>query len=199
MSFNRLTIQSLQAERQRAAYTSLNGLGKTTLDEATYRPTVDYVKAGDVIRVDLVWFRPTGLFANVPALYAAFRQRLSAHFNLIALSPQEYWLSAGGNILIDVQPRGDYGRLADVVSVVMGDAQSAGLNVDVARTRGEFISKTETTGGHVPSTIPDPKDTKTENEGNNDLESFFNKLTASPVTLAAIIGGVIILVIAAKK
>lgn len=200
MSFNRLTIQSLQAERQRVAYQGLSGLG-----DANTRPSVDYVKAGDVIRVNVAWYRPTGWFADVPALYTAFRNGLAAVFNVVAMSPQEYWLSAGGDITVDVQTRGDFARLGDVVSVVMNRAQAAGLNVNVASSRGEFISKVETTGGNVPATLPDPSRNTTPSPSpilsnvGSTATSFIDSLTSSPVTLAVILGAAVILVIAAKK
>lgn len=183
--------------QQQLAQRGFAGLGETRIGDS--RPSIDYVKAGDVIRVNLVWFRPTGLFADVPALYAKFRSALSSVFGVIAMSPQEYWLSAGGDIIIDVQPRSDYSRLADVVSIVANRAQTSGMNVDVARTRGEFISKVETTGGDVAPTLPDPRTVPSADNSGDGIASFFSGLTQSPVTLAVILGAAVVLVIAAKK
>ncbi len=196
MSFNRLTVQSLQAARQRVAYSGFSGLGETRIDASYFnqRPSVDYVKAGDVIRVNVVWNRATGWFVtDTASIYAAFRAKLSGAFNVAAMSPAENW-TPGGTIAVDVQTRGDFSKLADVVSIVASNAQSAGLSVDVARTRGEFVSKVEETGGTPTPTIRDPRE-----QQSSSIESFFSNLTQSPVTLAVILGAAVILVIAAKK
>ena len=187
MSFNRLTVQSLQGYA---------ALGSTTLDEKVYqaRPSIDYVRAGDVIRVNLVWKRATQWFTfDMAPIYTAFKGALGNAFNVVAMSPVESW-APGGTISVDVQTRGDFSRLADVVSVVANRAQSAGLSVDVASTRGEFISKVETTGGTPEPTIRDPRE-----QPSGGFEDFFNNLTKSPVTLAVILGAAVVLVIAAKK
>lgn len=195
MSFNRLIIQSLQAERQRAAYAGLSGLGETRIDASYFeRPSVDYVKAGDVIRVNVVWTRANDWFVfDTASIYNAFRNALGRTFNVSAMSPVENW-TPGGTIAVDVQTRGDFSRLNDVVSIVASNAQSAGLSVDVSRTRGEFVSKAETTGGAPVPTIRDPRE-----QSGSGIESFFNNLTQSPVTLAVILGAAVVLVIAAKR
>jgi len=192
MSFNRLTIQSLQAARQRSSYAGLSGLGDVS------RPSVDYVKAGDVIRVNVVWSRATDWFVfDMTPIYNAFRDALGRTFNVMAVSPLTNW-TPGGTIVVDVQVRGDFSRLNDVVSIVAHEAQAAGLGVNVAQTRGEFISKVETTGGTSPPTIRDPNKTN-DDTASKKIEDFFNSLTSSPVTLAVILGTAVVLVIAARK
>ena len=66
------------------------------------RPSVDYVRAGDVIRVNVVWTRANDWFVfNVQPIYAAFRTALSRTFNVLAMSPAEHW-QPGGTIAIDL-------------------------------------------------------------------------------------------------
>ena len=194
MSFNRLTIQSLQAERQRVAYSGLSGLGMTKMESAGSRPSVDYVRGGDVIRVNVVWKRATEWFVfDTTPIYTLFRNALSRTFNVMAMSPVEHW-RPGGTIAVDIQTRGDFARLADVVSIVANNAQTAGLSVDVGSTYGEFVNKVEDTGGTPPLTIRDPM-----MQPGSGIEGFLSNLTQSPITLAVILGAAVILVIAAKK
>lgn len=192
MSFSRLTIQSLQAAQNRAPYTAFAGLGA-----ADNRPSVDYVRAGDVIRVNLAWDRPVRIFElDQAGLYTRFKAALQGKFNVLAMSPQTYWISAGGDITIDLQPRGDFARLADVVSIVAHDAQNAGMQVNVAATRAEFISKVEATGGTTPTTLPDPR---TGPQIGSESGSFLNNLAQSPTTLALILGAAVALIVAVKR
>lgn len=196
MPFSHLTIQSLQAARQRVAYSGLAGLGTTKAQTNEGRPSVDYVKAGDVIRINVVWLRASSWFVfDVTPIYAAFRNGLARSFNVLAMSPVENW-TPGGTIAVDLQPRSDYGKLNDVVAVVAHEAQAAGLSVDVGRTYGEFVSKVEGTGGTPPPTIRDPTQA---NNASNTINDFLNSLTKSPTTLAVILGAAVILVIAAKR
>lgn len=195
MSFNRLTIQSLQAERQRVVYSGLSGLGTTRIEE---RPSVDYVKAGDVIRV---YIADAGgfYFGGGAAIASAFTNRLRSAFNVL-VAPA----GAGGGVftntqawITDVQPRSDYARLGDVVAVVLHEAQEAGLNVNAGQSYGQFVSKVETTGGTPPPTLPSPSRPTLDTD--NTVSKFFENLTQSPIALAVILGAAVILVIAAKK
>lgn len=196
MSFNRLTIQSLQAERQRAAYTGLGALGSTA---PNVRPTVDYVRAGDVLRVYIAI--DAGLYFGSSSFANTFVNRLKNSFNVLNAPT-----AVGGGIVvkatgwvIDVQPRSDYSKLRDAVSVVLGDAQAAGLNVNAGLSYGQFISKVEDAGVTPPVTLPAPATPGTNNTVIGAVGGFFDNLTQSPVTLAVILGAAVILVIAAKK
>lgn len=198
MSFSRLTIQSLQAERQRVAYNGLAGLGTTRLDASGDRPSVDYVKAGDVIRV---YIADAGgfYFGGGAAIASAFTDRLRAAFNVV-VAPA----GTGGGVLantqawvVDVQPRSDYAKLSDAVSVVLHEAQAAGLNVNAGQSYGQFVSKVETTGGTPTTTIPSPS--PAPGGTNNSIANFFENLTQSPTTLAVILGAAVLLVVAMKN
>ncbi len=196
MSFNRLTIQSLQAERQRVAYNGLSGLG------AGDRPTVDYVKAGDVVRVYV--FYSAGLYFSSTTIPAAFVQNLRSAFNIVR-APSS---APGGERawIVDVQPRSDYNQLGDVVSVVLNAAQRAGLNVNAGASYGQFVSQVETGGTVPPVSLPTPSPdsdavgrTVWDTPTGDSISNFISSLTKSPVTLAVIAGAAVLLVIAAKK
>lgn len=202
---NVLTVQALTAAKQRNNALALQRANPRAIAmvrqhaQSDYtpfgdsRPSFDYVKTGDVIRVSLVWFRATGWFVfDTQPIYNAFRNALGATFNVVAMSPAENW-TPGGTITIDLQVRGDFARLNDVVAIVAHDAQTAGLSVDTAHTRGEFVSKVEDTGGAVQSSIPAP------GSGNNKVEDFLNNLTTSPISLAVIVGGAVLLFVALKS
>lgn len=198
MSFNRLTIQSLQAARQRVAYNGLAGLGTTRLDTSGDRPSVDYVKAGDVIRV---YIADAGgfYFGGGAAIASDFTNRLRAAFNVV-VAPA----GTGGGVftntqawVVDVQPRSDYAKLSDAVSVVLHEAQAAGLNVNAGQSYGQFVSKVETTGGTPPVTIEDPN--KKPGTPSKSLDDFLKELTSSPTTLAVILGATVLLVVAMKN
>lgn len=168
--------------------------GFTGLGDAAQ--VVDYVRAGDVIRVSVAWYRATASWVFDPTpIYTSFKAKLGTNFNVVAMQPTSYWLP-GGVIVVDIQTRGDFSRLNDVVSIVASNAQSAGLDVNVSATRGEFVSRAQTTGGNLPNTLPDPK---TDNSAGKSVEDFIGNLTSSPVTLAVILGAAVVLVIAAKK
>lgn len=167
---------------------SFSGFG----DTPEGRPSIDYVRAGDVIRV-YVAFNPDWYFGG-GGIGAAFAQNLSSAFNIVQAPA-----SVGSNAWsVDVQPRSDYSKLQDAVSVVLNAAQRAGLSVSSATSYGQFVSKVETTGGTPTTTIPDPG----PGSGSDPLAKvtdFVSKLGQSPTTLAVIVGGIVILVLAAKK
>lgn len=176
------------------------GLGAT--DD---RPTIDYVKAGDVIRVYVAI--DAGLYFGSSSFSATFVNRLKSAFNLV--KPPT---GVGGGVfsnttgwVVDLQPRSDYAKLSDVVAVVLHEAQESGLNVNVSQSYGQFVSKVETAGVTPPITLPTPglplgTQAAPQQPGIGDgLSNFFGGLTQSPVTLAVILGAAVVLVIAAKK
>lgn len=197
MSFNRLTIQSLQAERQRAAY---SGLGALKIDSSyDARPTIDYVKAGDVIRVYIA-INP-GLYFGGSDEAAKFRFEIAKAFNVVRAPTDASGFFGSRAWVVDVQSRSDYSQLTHAVSVVLNAAQNSGLSVNAGTSYGQFVSKVETTGTTPATTLPTPGAAiPGDNDGNaNPLGNFFSGLTQSPVTLAVILGAAVVLVIAAKK
>lgn len=156
------------------------------------RPSFDYVRRGDVIRVSFEW--SNALPANATS-ERDFRSALEKSFSVVNFLPSRDW-TFGGRIVVDIQPRSDYSRLTDVTSVVLHDA-SAYFNVNNLTARAEFVSKVEDTGGTVTGGIQLPA--TGEGGGANALSDFFTNLTASPVTLAVVIGGAVLLLAAMKK
>lgn len=198
MSFNRLTIQSLQAERQRAAYSPL---GTTRVDTSyTERPSVDYVRAGDVIRVYIA-INP-GLYFGGGNEAAAFMNQIKQSLNVVHAPTDASGYFGSRAWVVDVQPRSDYARLADVTSIVLSVAQAAGLSVNTGTSYAQFVSKVESTGTTPPTTLPTPgANLPTGADGGPlaPVTNFLSGLTQSPVTLAVILGAAVVLVIAAKK
>lgn len=200
MSFNRLAIQgisSAQAAAQRGgAFNGFQGLGAQD-----NRPSYDYVRAGDVIRIRLFL---DAVFTTPPI--DAFRNRLANAGGVRLVNLDQSGLGSlisgyAGALVVEVQATSDFSRLDDVTRLVAGVAQGAGLSVLIGSTRGEFVSKVEATGGNVPSNIPAPGSNNPNgaNDVSKALSDFFSNLTKSPVTLAVILGAAVVLVIAAKK
>lgn len=165
------------------------------------RPTYDYVRAGDVLRIDLPWKSARD---ETWKLYPILRNELAKIFDVLNLdSSRVNYFFGGGNIIIDLRPRTDYSRLSDVVNTVLGTAYNkGGFSVDWAGARGEFVSRVEDTAGSLPVTIPAPAITpqpSANNSGSNPLGNFFGNLSESPMALGLILAGVVVLVIAAKK
>lgn len=164
------------------------------------RPTVDYVRAGDVIRVGV--YIDAAVF-GYSSEFSTFRNSLSFGTNLRFVAMDSSGLSFINNdgvLVVDVQTLGDFAHLNDVVGLVAGRAQQAGLKVLISGTRGEFVSQVEQTGGVPVATLPAPG--TIPSSGSNPiapLGDFFGGLLSSPTTLAAIVLGVVVLVIAAKK
>jgi len=161
------------------------------------RPTYDYVRNGDVIRVSVF----LDAVFSVPPI-GAFRSALASnsHLRLISLDQSQLGtLVTGyaGALIVTVQALNDFSKLDDVTRLVAGIAQGAGLAVLINSTRGEFVSQVEDTGGTVTPTIPGPS---TNQPGSApDFSGFFKGLTSSPVTLAVIVGGAVLLLAAMKK
>lgn len=196
MSFNRLTIQSLQAERQRVAYSGLSGLGETRVDASYLRPTVDYVRAGDVIRVYIA-INP-GLYFGGSDEAARFKDKVSAVFNVVRAPSDAGSVFGSRAWVVDVQPRSDYAQLNHAVSVVLNAAQNAGLNVNAGTSYGQFVSKVDVTGTTPITDLPTPG-AQIPGASGDGITNFFSGLTQSPVTLAVILGAAVVLVMMAKK
>lgn len=197
MSFNRLTIQSLQAARQRAAYTGLSGLGGAS-DQALRGAVVDAViHIGDANRV----------FFYDARLLQALTDRLNASgFRVLNLDGANLGsFGGGGTIRVRAQINSDgYASASDAASVIAGAAAALGFNV--TGSTGVLVSTPQgqagTQAGQMqtgqtfdPSTVPTNKPPNAK----NPFEDFLGSLTSSPVTLAIILGAAVVLVIAAKK
>jgi hypothetical protein len=202
MQLGTLTAQGLQARRD-MRLASVRGLSQAAESFMPFgslgdsRPAVDYVRSGDVIRIVLLLDTSfSGLQLDAFRNYLANLSALRI-VNLDASGLGTVLTGYSGNLIIEVQARSDFSKLDDVTRLVAGTAQSAGLNVLLSSSRGEFVSKVEDTGGNVPSNIPAPN--QTSSGLGNSLSTFASGLTSSPVTLAVIVVGVVVLVIAAKK
>lgn len=172
-----------------------NGLGVASFGfSGIERPTYDYVRGGDVIRVLL----------NLDTAFAGlnvtpFRTALANSRGLRLVSLDQSQLGSvitgyAGPLIVTVQTLNDFARLDDVTRLVAGLAQQSGLHVLLNSSRGEFITQVEDTGGKVAPTITDQSGNKpSENDLGSSFKYFFDSLTSSPVTLAVIIGGVVIL------
>lgn len=173
--------------------------GLSALGAEDSRPSIDYVRAGDVIRV-YVAFHPAFYLFNLGSIGPLFIQNLGHAFNVIRAPAHAEGARAW---IVDVQPRSDYARLDDVKSVVLNAAQNAGLSVAVGASYAQFVSKVEAVGTTPPASIPTPGESSNgvgSGSGIGDtIGNFFSGLTQSPVTLAVILGAAVILVIAAKK
>jgi hypothetical protein len=203
MSFNRLVVQGLSSyASQRAAqalaarrlpeqYRGMAGLG-----DVSSRPSIDYVKAGDVIRVYIA-ISP-GFYFGGANESAKFAQEVAKSFNVVRAPSDASGFFGSQAWVVDVQPRSDYSQLRDAVSVVLHAAQESGLNVNAGTSYGQFVSKVESTGGTPPVDIQTPGANSGSGAG-DAIGNFFSNLTQSPTTLAVILGAAVILVIAAKK
>lgn len=153
------------------------------------RPTFDYVRAGDLIRVRLSY--GAALYFGDSSIFPKLRTQVGNTFNLVRMDTAQTNWFGGGTVLIDLQPRIDFARLNDVVATVAGMAQNAGLSVDVPNTHGEFVAKVEETNGQVPLSIPAPGNSG--GQSGFSFGGFLGGLTSSPVTLAVILVAVVIL------
>lgn len=183
-----LTIQGMRAEHLRD-FTPFGDTGTAA------RPTFDYVRNGDLVRVSLLLDTSfSGLNTD------AFRQALGASGHVRVVNMDSSRLSTiiggySGTLIVDVQPLNDFSHLDDLLRWVAGVAQSSGLPVVISSSKADFVSKVEDTGGSVNSGIPAPG----AGGNGNALSNFFGGLAQSPTTLAVILGAAVILVIAAKK
>ncbi len=194
MSFNRLTIQSLQAARQRAAYTGLSGLDGVS-DQALRGSVVDAV-----LSIGLV----NRVFSYSQALTNELAARLNVSgFRILNIDDSNLSSFTGGTIRVRAQVLTDgYANASDAASVIGGAAAAIGYNV--TNSGGVLVSSAPAISGALvpttgasydPSTVPDNKPSGDK----NPFGDFFKNLTASPVTLAVILGAAVVLVIAAKK
>ncbi len=126
------------------------------------RPTPDYVRAGDVVRVSFNYSHPSGWSAislfpvsgpsaaydPLPALAQAIN---SAPGGLSYVSGQA--THAGADALyVDVAVREDHAHLIDISSIVSGAAQSTGLTA-ISGLTAQFVSKVEQNGALVPKSL----------------------------------------------
>lgn len=112
----------------------------------------------------------------------------------------------GGTIRVRAQINSDgYSSANDAASVIAGAASALGFNATgstgvVVSTpqsgqTGTGSGQTQSGQAFDPSTVPGNKPLG----ATNPFEDFIKNLTASPVTLAVILGAAVVLVIAAKK
>lgn len=194
MSFNRLTIQSLQAERQRSAYTGLSAL-----DGAS-----DQALRGSVIDAVLTIGMANRVLSYTRTLTGELTARLNVSgFHVLNIDDSNLALLSGGTIRVRAQVLTDgYASANDAASVIGGAAAVLGYNV--TESRGVLVSSAPANTGapiptsgasYDPSTVP----VNTPRGNSNPFSDFLSNLTASPVTLAVIAGAAVVLVIAAKK
>jgi|ERR1043165_4945430 len=166
------------------------------------RPTIDYVRAGDVIRGS-VTINAT-LFQYGPDEEARLRNGLAAA-NLIVrgisftTSQGPFWSLVGGPTIIEVQTLSDYSSINDVADVMAHAVYDAGYQVNWADTHAEFISKVEQTGVTPAPQIPSPYTYGSSPNATDQFSKFFENLTQSPISLAVLVGAAVLLVIAVKR
>jgi len=185
-----LVIQALTAARQSASE-------YTPFGDTVARPNYDYVKKGDVIRVSLAVYATGAATLDV----STFRSRLGSNpgISLLQIDTSDFrgvYVAYTGHLIVDVQARNDFAKLDDVVRLVAGIAQGSGLSVVAQDTRGEFVSRVESSGGNVDPTIRPPA---SDNTNSDALDKFFQNLQSSPMSLALIIGGAALLLFAVKR
>jgi len=164
------------------------------------RPSFDYVRAGDLVRVRLFLDAQFGGAPPVGTFRTSIGLRSMRVVQIDQSGLSSFINGYSGPLIVEVQPLVDFARLDDLVRLVAGTGQQSGLKVLISGTRGEFVSKVETTAGQLPSTIPAPSAPGSPPAPLGDsLGGFFQGLTSSPVTLAVTLTAVVLLVIAAKK
>lgn len=183
---NILTVQALTAARQQ---------NFTPFGDA--RPSYDYVKKGDVIRVSLAVYATGAASLDI----SNFRARLGSNSSvaLLQIDTSDFrgvYIAYTGHLIVDVQARNDFAKLDDVVRLVAGIAQGSGLSVVAQDTRGEFVSRVEDSGGKIDPTIRPPASDDTNSSA---LDKWFKDLQSSPMSLALIIGGAALLLFAVKR
>ena len=137
-------------------------------------------------------------------LLQSLKDRLNASgFQVISLDGSNLGsFGGGGTVRVRAQINSDgYATANDAASVIAGAAAALGFNA--TGSTGILVStpqqaSTGTASGQVQSGQTYSPDTSATGAV-NPIESFINNLTASPVTLAVILGAAVVLVIAAKK
>lgn len=156
------------------------------------RPTFDYVRAGDVVRVTI---------PLQSGIYLAQGDVLSAIANAVRGSNLNYINGStpglfGGSLAIDVQAGNDFSHLADIASIVQTAAQGVGGIVASGPASGAFVSKVEATGGTMQAQQVPPN----TNAGSHPLDTLSKSLNMSSSNLLLLGGaGVLLLVVLAKK
>lgn len=196
---------------------SFSGLGE--FGSPATRPTPDYVMTGDVIRVQLALGsqpqNPTmtdqlSFDPNAQGVATLRNANWGAvNLNVVGFNNSNTgFFTASPSLMIDVQALGDFAHVADVTSIVSGMALNAGLTVDPNYTVGNFLSQVQNTGAVVPTTTP----VLTNPIGNtvaqipNQLASLIpatltgaGGLLSSPLGIAAVLGGGLLLFAMLKK
>lgn len=126
--------------------------GRGSEPQSSARPSYDYVRAGDVIRISL----PVGA-----GVYLVQGDVLSAIADGVRQSNMTYINGStpgilGGGFTVDVQPGSDYAHLVDVASIVQSIAQGQGGFVSGGPASAAFVSKVENTKGQVKANAPPP-------------------------------------------
>jgi hypothetical protein len=113
------------------------------------RPNPNYVRAGDVIRVNIS-INVAWLWANSAAVSATFKNLVSNQgFRIVAFNDGAVGYYAGGALWIDVQAPNDFNNVQDVAGLIGGIAANAGFGVD--GSSGQIISYVENTGAAAPA------------------------------------------------
>lgn len=191
----------------RSGLITVRGLGAL----GAVRPYFDYVRTGDVIRVQV--FLDAAALGYGATEFNRFHNTMISQpaFELLATDASQLsFLHNDGPLIVDVRSRMDRAHLSDVVGDVAHIAYLAGFSVLTSSTRGEFASRVPDEGGGaqpVNTTIPAPSGSTYYSPGSagpsakgplDSIGDFVKRLAEQPVTLSLIIGGLVVLVIAAK-
>lgn len=125
----------------------------THAPSSTTRPSYDYVRGGDVVRV------------TIPLSSGIYLQQgdvLSAIANAVRTANLSYVSGSlpgafGGSMTIDVQPQNDFSHLSDVASIVQAQAQGAGGLTTSGPASAAFVSRVESTGGTIQAASLPPQ------------------------------------------
>lgn len=160
------------------------------------RPTVDYVRAGDVVRVTIPV--PSSIYLSQGDVLSQISNGVRG-FNLNYINGTTPGFFGGG-FAIDVQAISDFAHLADVASIVQTAAQAVGVAPSGPVT-ASFVSKVETTGGQILTPpIPTPRPAATNPASSSNPLSALGLGTLSSTNLLLIGGaGILLIVVLAKK
>lgn len=148
------------------------------------RPNPYYVRAGDVVRVqiNLKWANfAYGSNTSNDFKNAVANSTHNGGFAVMGFNDSAVSTFTGGAMYIDVMPRGDYNNVQDVAGLMGGIATNAGFSVDSAA--GQIISYVENTGGAAPP--PGPLN-PFQNPGVGGINDYLRQWGISPT--AALVG-----------
>ncbi len=149
---------------------------------------------GDVIDVALTLGIARSVNYSTEVSNSLRSSLVSNGFQVLNLDDSGVNYLTGGILKLRVQINSNgYGNIQDAANVVRGIATNLGLGATDARA--EFINKQRDDPNYQPERSINANDNKPSGSSDflKSIEEFFKGLTSSPVTLAAIILGVVIL------